>query len=595
LAGGSTAEQTNPHWDIMNDPGVAAFPVLDLHSIADPVLGDGLGPYFLLIDGNFDGDYRDAVDFPVPVAMYPVLGPYSLLDVHGNPFQGAPLVGVPAVLLGSGFYKSIVPGNGINMYDAPMPPALLWFRMQAEGVKNIFGVQTAGAAGFFKEAGKNAIYWRNDIGRVSGFGTTGVNLTNPYYQQLIPATIFTAGDPVPTSTGGYYWDSYCGSFDPNSCLNVQSDQVANGPYVFWNAVLHGVNPLSLSKTQELIANGTVLFTSIPVGLADEWVGVLDAYAGSYGPTDMGRTISVYTDNHGEAMAYINGDLNLGFDECPPDIAQGSPHCDKDQVVGHSDVVATAIYPDNRKHPAVSSNVVHVDWTWGGYKIAEVLDTDVDSVKIVVIHLKDRDGFCAAPSATDPLGNRVRAVSINPVLGEEALFIIESADGAILSGAEDAVMITRQEWTATVFNPAARDFAGRLINAGIAQPVLEEGECQVWVKVSNSLLTETNVVVTLYDPEGAISMDVPIDFSPEVIIALAAGWNLITWTASTQPVAEGLASIEGLWTALYGWVAPTQDWLRNFPDGPGIVINLVDLVEGEAYWIYVTEATTIVAK
>jgi hypothetical protein len=79
-------------------------------------------------------------------------------------------------------------------------------------------------------------------------------------------------------------------------------------------------------------------------------------------------VQVYSDNHGEAMVYLNGNWNLRLS---PFNVNGAADVPPGATVGTSTVVAMADYPYFRKHPKIISNNVTKTWTWGGM----VLGTD----------------------------------------------------------------------------------------------------------------------------------------------------------------------------------------------------------------------------
>jgi hypothetical protein len=183
-----------------------------------------------------------------------------------------------------------------------------------------------------------------------------------------------------------------------------------------------------------------------------------------------------------------------------------------------------------------------------------------------------------------------------VLGEAVEFQIDSGTGIIIAAAGAG---TFDNDSAAVHTFATGDTAvGSLTGAGYrVLPRVVAGECQAWVRISNSLLGVTNVLVTAHDPEGTIRFDVVVDFQTTFTYNLAAGWNLIVWMGQNGiSPAAALAqnpNITSITTALYGWVAATQTWLGFFPNGVNVpgANDLTALVKGEAYWIHVTQATT----
>jgi len=165
-------------------------------------------------------------------------------------------------------------------------------------------------AGYFKWANKTDIYYKM-------VGTTKV-YTNPFYQAMVPAH-----PAIPAFVeSGYDWDSWDDDY---------------GPYVFWK-----------------IMNQSTLAPLVPTS----------------DPTNHPTNVAVYSDNHGEAMVWLNGNWNLDLTDLldetsTADIPLG-------YTVGYTTVQATADYPYARgAHSAFQSNKDTKTWTWGG----QVLGTD----------------------------------------------------------------------------------------------------------------------------------------------------------------------------------------------------------------------------
>lgn len=204
-----------------------------------------------------------------------------------------------------------------------------------------------------------------------------------------------------------------------------------------------------------------------------------------GSTLRPRIISDLTDNDGVATVDTVGDLNLSFEECPVNDDTLNPHCGLDNIVGRSRYFAVADYPNvttQGKHAPATSNVAETVWRWAGYKEVTVLDGEVPGIKYVVAHLKDRDGFCDAAFQNNTLGVQVE-------------FLIDSGGGRIIGAADQPyeISIDSRGAVATTFD--THDDQGAVINASITKTALADDECQAWVRISNSLLTTTNVVVT----------------------------------------------------------------------------------------------------
>jgi len=165
--------------------------------------------------------------------------------------------------------------------------------------------------GYFKSAFKTDIYY---LWSTPATTPPSKIYTNPFYWEMIPAH---EAIPAFLNNGGYDWDSF---------------NTAYGPYQFWKVINQ--------------PNGVV-------STADQ----------SGHPTK----VEAYSDNHGEAMVYLNGNWNLNLTQFlsngAADVMNGAP-------VGTTVVDAFADYPYFRNHQAIYSagNVpaeVTKFWTWGG--------------------------------------------------------------------------------------------------------------------------------------------------------------------------------------------------------------------------------------
>jgi hypothetical protein len=128
---------------------------------------------------------------------------------------------------------------------------------------------------------------------------------------LIPAFNQQAG-------GGYDWNSYDGT---------------HGPYQFWTIINQ--------PDMNAITPGDAMH-----------------------PTK----IEIYSDNHGEAMAWLNGDWNLDLGIYT---GKGGADVPVNEVVGTTTVQASADYPYIRNDQAIFSTTVEKVWFWSG----QVLGTD----------------------------------------------------------------------------------------------------------------------------------------------------------------------------------------------------------------------------
>jgi hypothetical protein len=201
--------------------------------------------------------------------------------------------------------NTVVPDTKLDYWDAPMPSAKIIFQIQ-----DIAAGLTSAEAGFFKATDKALVYYINTA--------SGTVYTNPFYQAYIPAH---QAIPSFINNGGYDWNSFLPSY---------------GPYVFWEFInQHSYTPLVASTD----------------------------------PSGHPTCVEVYSDNHGEAMVWLNGNWNLNL---MPWLYQGSSvNISNGATVGTTTIQATADYPYSRLHQAVQSNLDVKTWTWG----QRVLGTD----------------------------------------------------------------------------------------------------------------------------------------------------------------------------------------------------------------------------
>jgi len=227
--------------------------------------------------------------------------------------------------------KTVVPNGTLDAYDAPMPPAKILFEIIPDEESPYVSV------GFFKETMKADVY--TDFVMMKGHRTQVY--TNPFYSTLVPAhwALSAFGGDM---SGSYDWDSFWN----NAEFDDKDEFVAPGPYYFWTILTRSTNPVTYS----------------------------------YNTADYPTAVEVYSDNHGEAMVWLNGDFNLypitggnGNQEYWRRFVAGNNGIDiqAGTVVGETVVQATAEYPYVRSEAQVTSNLVHKTWTWGG----EVLGVD----------------------------------------------------------------------------------------------------------------------------------------------------------------------------------------------------------------------------
>lgn len=217
-----------------------------------------------------------------------------------------------------------------------------------------------------------------------------------------------------------------------------------------------------------------------------------------GRADRPRILSDGTEPSGKTSIATFGDFNASYEGCSLNAPTGNPYCKQGDLAGHTRYYAVAEYPGMKgKQAPVRSNTVSTRWYWAGYKQLSVVDTADPSIKYVVAHLRDRDGYCDA-------------ASYHNVLGVPIEFQIDAGLGGVIIGAQarpSSVNILGRSASTTTFD--TKDEQGAPLNAGISLPVVEDDECQAWIKVSNSLLKPVNVLVTFPAPPSPVPANVRI--------------------------------------------------------------------------------------
>jgi hypothetical protein len=349
------------HWDIMDNPFdsiVSADPKGPYGSYLDPITGKP----------TFNTASPSALVINTPVAANPVVGPFSpgieLMTPTGwltpNPRPDTDRL-----------YQTVVPngktdmsddtlhsgltGNYVISWDAPMPPAKVTFQIQNAPYNVIIGTQTKnlGDAGYFKPAMKTDIYYLKILNAARPTEKATIVYTSPFYFILVPAH---EAIPAFGNDEAYDWATF-GTLD--------GARVDQGPYPFWTFV----------NTDE-----------------DPAVKTIDA---AY-PT----IASVYSDNHGEAMVWLNGNWNLNLSLWT---AKGGADVPYGYTVGETLVRAIADYPYARGHANYVSNQIEKVWDWGGevlgtysHSFADFTSTDTQATRMVLTA-----GNFDTPSGTFP--------------------------------------------------------------------------------------------------------------------------------------------------------------------------------------------------
>jgi hypothetical protein len=387
-------QQFNIHWDIMNDPSkyINANPAVpgskpDISKVVSAL--DPLGPYYAplhkstppfmagpmvasaLVVGPFSPGIEQAGASEIPPNL-----PYQVPNWKGDPLRPYQTVVPNRVLDGN---------NALNWWDCPMPPAKITFQtLDPSGLplRDPSGHFVAtDKAGFFKGAYKPDIYYGWWYNPAAPLDPPIRVYTNPFYQIMIPAHWAI---PTVINNGGYDWDTF-GNIDDSM-----------GPYPFWKVLNRSTeNPLVLPSTGD---NPTL--------------------------------VQVYSDNHGEAMAYINGDWNLGLDAAAFNVYGGPYDIKTGTIVSTSTVEAMATYPYVRQpsasYKSILSNTVEKDWKWGKqilgpdphtyntgevddsigantirmvFQAGHILPNGTSDSKMAMVWVTDRDGFA-------PVGEKV---------------------------------------------------------------------------------------------------------------------------------------------------------------------------------------------
>lgn len=276
-----------------------------------------------------------------------------------------------------------------------------------------------------------------------------------------------------------------------------------------------------------------------------------------GSTAMPRIITDLTDGDGVATVDSFGDFNVGYADCEAN-PTGAPYCRVDDYVGSTLYYAVADYPGMKgKWPPVASNVAETRWLWAGYKELSIVDTDSPTIKYVVAHLRDRDGFCDA-------------INWNNTLGIPVEFLIDGGEGKILEVAGEPSFLSgeRQRAVGTTFD--ILDDNGNPINEHLAQPSLSDDECQAWIKIANSVQSFTNVMVTFPANPAPIPAEVRITSlkctAPESVTVTNLGSTTVSLAGfgiNSRP-SDILDEWEHL--GLIGLLGPGES--KTFSGGPG---------------------------
>jgi len=382
-----------------------------------------------------------------------------------------------------------------------------------------------------------------------------------------------------------------------------------GPYAFWSAVIVGGNELGIGES-----------------LSSKQQTELTDIRADYGDDTIARDLTIFSDNHGEFMVAANGDFNLDYSGCATNSLGGGHECKPGDAVGTGTVTAVADYPMLKKHAPIGSNAATIDWTWGGYKSVTIEHDPAGNAQFVyvVFHALDRDGHCGNADGAVLLHSALTGIDAASATGSDTSignqvetvdFKIDSGDGIVLDTSgpagttNDSASFATGVYTYSLAAAKAKVSGTPSVYFDPDPAYAADGqtdECQAWIKVSNSLLGQTNVLTIAHDDEGNIGFDRVLDFQQTQDYTLNFRWTLFTWAgADNIPVADALAGgadtknpqgndITDQVTAVYGWQADSQTWLGYFPSGvdvPG-ANDLTVFHTGEAYWIAIKGPSSV---
>jgi hypothetical protein len=249
-------------------------------------------------------------------------------------------------------------------------------------------------------------------------------------------------------------------------------------------------------------------------------------------------------------------------------------------VGNSTVVASAKYPYFRSDPALYSNEVTKDWTWGGEKLVDVLQlTPVQGGiefghKLVLLWLKDRDGLALG---ADGLTIEWQLMSDSGgVLMDSAAFPVTlSADNRqaesvswIPTPAEISTL-----WNTTKNGPCGYALAGIEVLGAVPDP-------------------QVTLLVSIYTAEGILIHTEEIDFGTQDMIdpLLTAGLNTGVYEGKAQSIVDATLTIgpEGQNTLVaIWWQDNVGEWHAYQPGAPAWANDLSMLEPGNTYWVNVS--------
>jgi hypothetical protein len=279
------------------------------------------------------------------------------------------------------------------------------------------------------------------------------------------------------------------------------------------------------------------------------------------------------------MVWLNGDSGLntiGANPLQPLWWQWTTDASNGEtvVVGSTTVVAMAKYPYFRSDPALYSNEVTKDWTWGEEKLVDVIQLPKNSNdatdpanprKLILVWLTDRDGMPLV-GATVTWTITTPGAIIYGVWGSGSFSTLSATTVAGLPGVTDLM-----NWNATKLGSCHHAVTG----------VMVLGD-----------LDAADMDIDITFPEGQDLFGVQLNFvladqmDPELIAGLNTGvyegkaQSIVDATLTIGP--RGSDTLIAIW-----WQDNSGEWHAYQPGAPDWANDLSMLEPGNTYWVNVS--------